>query len=513
MKIQELNIEQIIPYAKNPRQNDEAIAKVASSLKEFGWRQPIVVDKEMVVIAGHTRLGAAMRLGYKKVPIHIATDLTDNQIKAYRIADNRVGQEAKWDEGLLSLELKDLDVDGYDLTQTGFDSEELDVLLAEAVEEGLVDEDQVPPEPEEATSVLGDVWLLGNHRVMCGDSTNFAQVELLMNNKIAKLIHADPPYGMGKEKDGVLNDNLYKEKLDNFQMEWWQAFRPYLENNASAYIWGNAEDLWRLWHSGGLGNSEKLTFRNEIVWSKNTAQGINSDNFRMYPTSTERALFFMLGEQGFNNNADNYWDGWDFVVNYLKQEKEKSRLSIKDFKRIAGHSENSGCHWFDKSQWNMPTKEVYQSWQNYMKENNNDTFKKEYDELKKEHDELKKEFYLTRSYFNNTHENMTDVWQYQSVTGKDRQGHATPKPVEIMQRIMNSSLTKDGLCIEPFGGSGSTLIGAEKTNKICYTMELDPKYVDVIVQRWQDFTGKKATHQITNKTFDEMKNGKNNLST
>lgn len=212
----------------------------------------------------------------------------------------------------------------------------------------------------------------------------------------------------------------------------------------------------------------------------------------MFPTATERALFFMIGEQGFNNNADNYWEGWDFVVNYLKQEKEKSGLSIKDFKRIAGHSENSGCHWFDKSQWNMPTKEVYQSWQNYMKENNNDAFKKDYDELKKDYDELKKEFYSTRSYFDNAHENMTDVWEYDRVTGEERQGHATPKPVKMMERVMKSSLPKGGLCIEPFGGSGSTLMGAEKTNRICYTMELDPKYIDVIIKRWEQYTGQKA---------------------
>ena len=152
----------------------------------------------------------------------------------------------------------------------------------------------------------GDVWQLGNHRVMCGDSTNPLDVVKLTNGEIAQLLHADPPYGMGKEGDGVANDNLYKEKLDKFQMDWWYAFRPHLADNASAYIWGNAPDLWRLWYVGGLESSEPLTFRNEIVWSKEQAQGQLSDKHRMFPTASERCLFFMLGEQGFSNNANNY---------------------------------------------------------------------------------------------------------------------------------------------------------------------------------------------------------------
>ncbi len=140
----------------------------------------------------------------------------------------------------------------------------------------------------------------------------------------------------------------------------------------------------------------------------------------------------------------------------------------------------------------MATKETYKSWQNYIKENNNDAFKKDYDELKKDYDELKKQFYSTRSYFDSSHEQMSDVWEYDRVKGEERQGHATPKPVKMMERVMKSSLPKGGLCVEPFGGSGSTLMGAEKTNRKCYTMELDPKYIDVIIKRWEQYTGQKA---------------------
>jgi hypothetical protein len=151
-------------------------------------------------------------------------------------------------------------------------------------------------------------------------------------------------------------------------MDWWRAFRPYLLDNASAYVWGNAAELWRLWYRGGLADTERMTLRNEIVWAKTYGQSGKPDamgqasELRSFAVATERCLLFMLGEQGFNNNADNYWDGWDSVVNYLKAEKEKTGWDNAKFKRLAGHSEKSGCHWFDKSQWSFPPKDVYDSW-------------------------------------------------------------------------------------------------------------------------------------------------------
>jgi DNA modification methylase len=294
---------------------------------------------------------------------------------------------------------------------------------------------------------------------------------------------------MGKEKDGVENDNLYDDKLDAFQMQWWKAVRRYLKDNASAYIWGNAPDLWRLWYRGGLADSERMTLRNEITWDKREdnptmlVSGVPLKSRRMYHP-TERCLFFMLGEQGFNNNADNYWEGWDCVVNYLRTEKDKTGWDIATFKRLAGHSETSGCHWFDKSQWMFPTKPVYESWQRAAK---GDAFKREHDDLKREHDELKQAFYSTRAHFDNTHDNMTDVWDFKRVTGEDRHGHATPKPVDMMARIMKSSCPSGGLVIEPFGGSGSTLIGAARTGRVCRTMEISPIYCDTIRRRWTKF--------------------------
>ena len=395
MKIQEVNIDDIIPYAKNPRQNDEAIAKVASSLKEFGWRQPIVVDKEMVVIAGHTRLGAARRLNYSKVPIHIATDLTENQIKAYRIADNRVGQEAKWDEDLLSLELKDLQLDGYDLEQTGFNNEELDALLAEAVTEGLVDEDQVPPEPEEATSVLGDVWLLGNHRVMCGDSTSIDAIDELMKNQKADMVFTDPPYNI--DYQGVKD----KRKIKNDKME----DANFVDFLTSSLLGCETMYVCCSWQYAHLFREAMINISRKpkamIIWDKvNPAQ-----------------------------HLDKYFKQHEIIFYY------------GDF---GGHKTLRGDVW----------------------------------KLKRQKNTL----------------------------------HPTMKPVELIEIALQDNLDKK-IIYDAFGGSGSTLIACEKTNRKARLMELDPKYVDVIIQRWQDFTGKKAIHEKTNKTFDEMKNGSNNIST
>jgi len=327
----------------------------------------------------------------------------------------------------------------------------------------------------------GDLWAIGKHRLLCGDSTKAEDVERVMGGEKAMLIHADPPYGMGKEKDGVQNDNLYAEKLDAFQMEWWQALRPNAEDNASAYVWGNAEDLWRLWYRGGLKDSERLTFRNEITWDKRETggnptmlvNGVPLESRRMYQP-TERCIFFMLGEQGFNNNADNYWDGWDSVVNYLRQEKEKTGWDIAKFKRLAGHSETSGCHWFDKSQWTFPAKEVYESWQKAARDH--DAFKRDYDDLKRD-------FYATRAYFDNTHDNMTDVWSFPRVTREDRYGHATPKPVAMIQRCIKSSTPDGAIVAEPFLGSGTTMVAAQNLGRKCYGLEISPAYCAVVLER------------------------------
>jgi len=395
MDIQTVGIDQVIPYAKNPRKNDAAVDKVAGSLKEFGWRQPIVVDAEMVVIAGHTRLAAARKLKLDQVPIHIATDLTANQIKAYRIADNRVSQEAKWDDDLLALELADLDLENYDLSKTGFNDDELAALMAEAITEGLVDEDQVPPEPETPVTVLGDIWQLGRHRVMCGDSTSIDAVDELMESQHPDMVFTDPPYnidyqGVKDKRDKIKNDKMPDADFVDF-------LTASLLSCETMYVCCS----WQYAHLF-KDAMEKIARKPKamIVWDKiNPAQ-----------------------------NLDKYYKQHELIFYY------------GDF---GGHKTLRGDVWKLKRQKNTM--------------------------------------------------------------------HPTMKPVELIEIALQDNVGKN-LIYDAFGGSGSTLIACEKTNRQARLMELDPKYVDVIVKRWQDFTGLIAIHEKTGKTFNEMKNGTDHVS-
>lgn len=504
MEIIHASVDKLIPYIRNPRKNEQAISKVAGSISEFGFKQPIVVDSNMVIIVGHTRFLAAQQLELKEVPVVIANDLTEAQVKAYRIADNRTAQESSWDFDLLKLEMEDLTSLEFDLLGTAFDQAELDDMLRIG-NEGFTDPDEVPDTPDEPTTELGDIYILGNHRLMCGDSTNAEQVKRLMDGHKAQLIHSDPPYGMGKEKDGVANDNLYVEKLDKFQMSWWNTFRKYIEDNASVYIWGTAEDLWRLWYSGGLNKSERLTMRNEIAWKKESCVGQLSGSHRQYPTITERCIFFMLGSQNFGNiNTEDFWEGFEPLRAYLEGEALKMGWKASDIMQMCGVGMYS--HWFTKAQWTFIPENHYQTLQTQA---DGHAFTKTYAELKSGHTEVKvggksldkkHSFDAMRAFFDNTHDKMSDIWEYSRVLGDERHDHATPKPVEMMKRIMCSSLEPGELCAEPFGGSGSTLMGAEITGRRCFTMELKPVYCDVIVKRWEDYTGHEAI--IVNQVAD-----------
>ena len=495
-KIEQWPTAKLLPYARNARMHsDDQIAQIAASIAEFGFTNPIIAGSDGIIVAGHGRLAAAQKLGLEIVPVVVLDHLSPTQRRALVIADNRIAENAGWDDAMLRIELESLQLEGFDLDLTGFDADELEALMPVEVPEGLTDDDAVPEVPAEPVSKLGDVWLLGKHRVMCGDSTIISDVEKLMAGATAKLLHADPPYGMGKEGDGVANDNLYAEKLDGFQMEWWATFRTFLDDNASAYIWGNAPDLWRLWYVGGLGDSEKLELRNEIVWDKKSIAGMASPDLTQYPIATERCLFFQLGNQFLGNvNADDFPDSWEPVRAYMEAQAKAAGVNPSEVKRVCGVSMYS--HWFTRSQFTLIPEKHYRN----LAAKFPGHFERPWRELKAEWDRLE----AARSHFNNAHEPMRDVWEFSRVTGDERHGHATPKPVAMMERVIKSSLPPGGLVVEPFGGSGATLIGAEKTGRACYTMEMQPRYVDVIVRRWQDFTGKQATLESDGRTFAEV---------
>lgn len=471
------------------------------SLRKYGAGRSILVDKNGRIIAGNKTAEIAGEIGLDDVIVvptdghqlvavqRTDLDLDEEAARMLAYYDNRTGQlDLEWDAEQLQLDISaGLQLDGL------FDGDELKDILGNLIGEPPEDPGAQIDRAEELRQQwgveLGQLWRIpsktakGEHRVVCGDCTDREVVGRVMGEEKAKLCHADPPYGMGKENDGIENDNLYKENLDDFQMAWWIAGRPFISENGSVYIWGNAEDLWRFWYRK-LKDSERLTFRNEIVWEKHGAQGIKSETHRMYPTSSERCIFFMLGEQGFSTNANNYWDGWTPIVNYLEEQRQLMGWSIKDTKRIAGHSESSGCHWFDKSQWTMPTRDTYEAWQ---KEARRDKcFFREYEEIRREYEEIRREFYSTRAYFDNTHDAMTDVWNFSRVIGDERQGHATPKPVEMAERAINSSAPSGSVVYVPFGGTFPEFIACERLARLGRGVEISPGYIGVALQRLAD---------------------------
>lgn len=378
MKIVVLDTQKIIPYARNPRKNADAVTKVKASLQEFGWQQPIVVDKEMVVIVGHTRLEAAKELGYTEVPVFIADHLTDAQVKAYRIADNRVHQEAEWDIDLLKLEFADLQDVDFDLAKTGFDDNELNNLLAEAIEEGLTDEDSVPEIPVEPITKLGDIYKLGNHRLMCGDSTSIDAVEKLMDGDKADMVFTDPPYGV--DYKGITNDS--RNGLEDLLRGAFANYFGHSKLGAAIYCF-HSDRCADVFHKVFR---EFFHFSSMIIWAKNTLTLSQTD----YQSQHEPCLY-----------------GWM----------------------------NNGTH----------------SWYSDRKQ--------------------------------------TSVWEF----NKERfDKHTTPKPVALVEKAITNSSKSGDIVIDLFGGSGSTMIASEKLGRCARLMELDPKYCDVIVKRWEDFTGKKA---------------------
>lgn len=507
--VEMLALDEIHAFEGNSKAHPpEQVAALARSIREFGFTAPVLIDETGTLLAGHGRVMAAREVGLLSVPAIRVTHLTPDQKRAYVIADNRLTELGGWDEKALAAQIHMLMDAGVDVSVTGFDDKESKRLLAAlTATSGKTDPDTVPPMQKKAVSRYGDVWTLGRHRVMCGDSTLADDVAALMAGQVADLLHADPPYGMGKEADGVINDNLYREKLDQFQMRWWAAFRPYLASNACAYIWGNAPDLWRLWYAGGLADSEKFELRNEIVWDKKSIAGMASPDMTQFPTASERCLFFQFGNQFPGNiNTEDFPETWETIRGYMEGEAKAAGIKPPDVVRVCGCGMYS--HWFTRSQFTLIPGRHYKA----LAAAYPGRFEKAWSALKSEWDRVKGagravingKLVTIRSYFENAHDTMRDVWEFGRVIGDDRHGHATPKPVAMMERVMRSSLPEGGLCIEPFGGSGSTLIGAESSGRVCYSMELDPRYCDVIVRRWQEFTGLKAVHAGDGVEFDEI---------
>lgn len=492
IKIIEKKVADLVPYENNARINDGAVEAVANSIKEFGIKNPIIIDRDNVIVCGHTRIKACEKLGIETVPCVVADDLTDEQIKAFRIADNSTAQIAEWDLEKLQAELENIDMD---MVQFGL-QEQIEEIEKEFEKE--VQEDEPPEVDEEAEPIckLGDIWQLGRHRLMCGDSTDKATVERLMDGKKADMVFTDPPYGVGFESKGVLNDNQNSDELLEFNKKWIPISFLNTKENGSWYCWGVDTSLMDIYAFiiRPLEKEHKLSLRNLLTWDKGLGQNQNDSNMRSYPAADEKCLFVMLGwEQtvSFSVNQDDYNPAMDKVRLYMVGEAERLGITPQKIKEICGVGMYS--HWFSKSQFSIPTKDQYKKLQSYYAKY--DGFKKEYDELKKEYDELKNAFYGRRAYFDNTHDNMNNVWHFSRTDSKERKltgGHATPKPIALCSRAIKSSSRENESVLDLFGGSGSTLIACEQLNRTCYMCELDERYCDVIIKRYETLTGQKA---------------------
>lgn len=508
VNIEVVSIDDLIQDDHNFNKGNEQGAQLLErSFRECGAGRSVLIDKDNRLVGGNKAQKGFKAAGKKKVIIvdsdadtlvavrrkDVSLDSAEGRKMAY--LDNLTTQvNLTWDQ--TELEAVQADVEGFDIADFGFDIEDLPQVTfptgekqgeGEGKPQTEVKEDDFDPDAHYETKVkAGEVWQLGEHRLMCGDSTDADAVAKLMNGERADLVFTDPPYGMKKESEGVLNDNLNFDDLLEFNKRWIPLTFANLKDNGSWYCWGIDEPLMDIYSNilRPMQKRNEITFRNLITWDKKNGQGQRSEDFRMYPIADEKCLFVMVGVQGFSTNADNYFEKWEPLRIYLKEQRDITGWKNGDMKKMCGHSETSGCHWFDKSQWMFPTEEEYKTWQRHAEGR---AFKRDYESLKRD-------YYATRAYFDNTHDNMNNVWHFDRTSAEEREGldHATPKPIALCARGIKTSSREGEIVLDVFGGSGSTMIACEQLGRKCRMMELDPHYCNVIIARWEKLTGQKA---------------------
>jgi DNA modification methylase len=395
-KVEQWPIEKLVPYAKNSRtHSEEQVAQIAASIREWGFTTAVLVDESGSIIAGHGRVMAARKLGMASLPVMVAAGWTDAQKRAYVIADNKLALNAGWDNELLALELGELGDLGFDLDLVGFTDEEIAALMPEQIEPGLTDEDAVPEVPEQPVTVLGDVWVLGKHRLMCGDSTSIDAIQKLTEGQAPDFVFTDPPYGVAVVKDGMVGADFGVAKKGNYKPIIGDettdtAIEAY---NACVAIGAKKIVLW-----GGNYFSDKLPPSScWLVWDKR-------------------------GDSGIVNTFADCELAWTNMTSPARVHKQLWNGMIREGER-------------------------------------------------------------------------------------DKRVHPTQKPVALCEWGISNYTDKNASVLDLFLGSGSTLMACEKTNRKCFGMEMSPDYCDVIIKRWQQFTGKIAVHAETGQPFAEVKDG------
>jgi site-specific DNA-methyltransferase (adenine-specific) len=400
MQIKEVAVDKLIPYAKNSRTHSpEQVAQIAASIKEFGFRNPILVDG-VGIIAGHGRLMAAQKLGLDQVPTIDCSDMTESQKKAYIIADNKLALNAGWDNAMLTIEMQELEDEGFDLTLLGFDDKELNALLQPEIVEGLTDEDAVPDTPIEPKTKLGDVYILGNHRLMCGDSTSIDAIEKLIDGRPVDMWLTDPPYNVAlgmnetpeeakkrnRRTDGLIvqNDSMGDKEFRQFLTDCVTAADSVMKAGAVFYIWHADSEGYNF---RGACQDSGWKVRQCLIWKKSS---------------------LVMGRQDYHWMHEPCLYGWKEGAAHLWA-TDRKQTTILEFHKPSRNGQ-----------------------------------------------------------------------------------HPTMKPVELFEYQMLNNTKGGDIVLDSFGGSGTTLIAAEKHGRYARIMELDPKYCDVIVKRWEDFTGKQA---------------------
>ena len=390
MKITQKLVTELIPYVNNSRtHSDEQVAQIAASIKEFGWTNPILVDGDNGIIAGHGRLMAARKLGYKEVPTIELADLTETQKKAYIIADNRLALNAGWDNDMLKIEFDQLAELGFDMELTGFSLDEIEALTPIELNAGLTDEDEAPPIPIEPKTKPGDIYKLGKHRLMCGDSTSIEHLERLCGGQSVDMWLTDPLYNVayeGKTKESltIQNDSMGDDQFRQFLRDAYVAADAVMKAGAVFYIWHADSEGYNF---RGAAQDAGWKVRQCLIWKKSS---------------------MVMGRQDYHWKHEPCLYGWKEGAGHLWA-TDRKQTTILEFEKPSRNGE-----------------------------------------------------------------------------------HLTMKPVALFEYQMLNNTKGGDIVLDSFGGSGTTMIAAEKNGRVGYLMELDPKYCDVIVKRWEDFTGKKA---------------------
>ena len=407
MQIKQVKIEKLIPYARNARtHSDEQVAQIAARVKEFGWTNPILVDGDKGIIAGHGRLAAARKLGMTEVPVIELTHLSETQKKALILADNKLSLNAGWDNEMLMLEIKELELEGFDLGLTGFDAEELEALTPVEVTDGLTDEDATPEVPIEPITKPGDVWVLGKHRLMCGDSTSIEALERLCNGQLVDMWLTDPPYNVavqgGNHGDPertnglkIMNDQMSDEAFRQFLRDSYTAADAVMKPGAVFYIWHADSEGYNF---RGAAQDAGWKVRQCLIWKKSS---------------------IVMGRQDYHWKHEPCLYGWKEGAGHLWA-TDRKQTTILEFDKPSRNGE-----------------------------------------------------------------------------------HPTMKPVALFEYQMLNNTKGGDIVLDSFGGSGTTMIAAEKNGRVARLMELDPKYCDVIVRRWEEFTGKKAVLEGQDEPTDD----------